>query len=194
MVLHLLVLGHLHHLGHSHIPALHSVILAPGAECTLMRLATFSLLTMSTRSCKALSKPARLICSIAEQLRQATKPQQNNKHSCHCRCVMCTCNEKVAPLVLKLCSAKILSLRVMSGLVLTFAKVTVEHLTECLQLTRRGALNMQPQHYGYSVMSIRNDARKQMSRIDQTAMLTCMTETQKGAPLPPYSCTVAVGD
>lgn len=58
-------------------------------------------------------------------------------------CMNITCRENVAPLVLKLCRAKILSLRVMSGVEMPLGKLELEHLTMCLKLDRPVACNMQ---------------------------------------------------
>ena len=114
------------------------------------------LLTMSSRSCRALSKPARFICKSYQvevnrlflflSLSLSLQVKQIAKHSSCQRFIFCrpsvakateqqTCKANVLPLVRKLCNARTRSLRAIALEVVPFAgedcaKLTIDRLPE----------------------------------------------------------------
>ena len=112
------------------------------------------LLTMSSRSCRALSKPARFICKryqvevnrLSLCLSLSLQVKQIAKHSSCQRFIFCrpsvakateqqTCKANVLPLVRKLCNARTRSLRAIALEVVPFAgedcaKLTIDRLPE----------------------------------------------------------------
>ncbi len=122
--------GHLLHWGHSHRPVVTRVILNQEAGSTAVHSVLVQMLTMSSRSCRALSKPARLICKSYQMEVSCVQVNLIAKHSSCERFIFCkfcegngatTCKAKVLPLVRKLCNARTRSLRAIAFEVVPFA-------------------------------------------------------------------------
>jgi len=73
--------GHLLHWGHSHRAVVTRVIMYQEAHSTAVHSMLVQMLTMSNRSCRALSKPARFICKSCQMEVSCVQVNQIEKHS-----------------------------------------------------------------------------------------------------------------